>query len=75
MEQYNSYNGIVREGGTFHVLSRVASQLKIPVLVCVDLCLCRFVWCVCVWCVCVCDVCACGVAGGVCICVCMCTHV
>ena len=28
VEAYNSYNGIVREGGTFSVLSRVASQLK-----------------------------------------------
>ena len=33
VEAYNSYNGVVRdgvrEGGTFCVLSRVASQLKI----------------------------------------------
>ena len=29
LEVSNSYNGIVRDGGTFCVLSRVASQLKI----------------------------------------------
>ena len=29
VEAYNSYNGIVSEWGTFCVLSRVASQLKI----------------------------------------------
>ena len=29
VEAYNFYNGIVRDGGTFCVLSRVASQLKI----------------------------------------------
>ena len=28
LEVSNSYNGIVRDGGTFCVLSRVASQLK-----------------------------------------------
>ena len=29
VEVYNSYNGVVSEWGTFCVLSRVASQLKI----------------------------------------------
>ena len=29
LEVSNSYNGVVRDGGTFCVLSRVTSQLKI----------------------------------------------
>ena len=33
VEVSNVYNGIVREGGTFCVLSRVASQLKNPYFV------------------------------------------
>ena len=40
VEAYNFYNGVGRELGTFCVLSRVASQLKIikhPLLACISL--------------------------------------